>query len=98
VSDTSRAIIKVKLLVDPAAARSAHLISKKSKRKKKVTVGSARVTVAANRGKKVTISFGAVARRKLATLGRLKLTINATPSTLKGVVGEAASLTARIRR
>jgi FG-GAP-like repeat/FG-GAP repeat len=98
LSDASHVVIKVRLLVDAQVARSAHLISAKDKRKKKVVVASARVTVAANRGKTVTIRFSAVARRKLAKLGRLKLTINATPATLSGVVGEAAIVSTRIRR
>jgi archaellum component FlaF (FlaF/FlaG flagellin family) len=98
LSDASQVVIKVRLLVDAQVARSAHLISAKDKRKRKVAVASARVTVAANRGKTVRIRFSARTRRKLAKLGRLRLTINATPSTLSGVVGEAAIVSARIRR
>jgi len=98
LSDTAHVVVKLKLVVGAGAARSAHLISKKSKSKKQVTVGSARVTLAANHGKTVRISFGAVARRKLAGLRRLTLTIKATPSTLGGVAGEAGRASTSLRR
>jgi len=98
VSDTSPAIIRVKVLVDARTARAARLIPAHSRRGAKVTVGSARVTVAANHGKTVTVKFGSAAKRKLAKLGRLKLTLTATPSTLNGVAGEATSVTTTVAR
>jgi hypothetical protein len=98
VSETSPASIQLKLLVNAQTARAAHLIPVHSRRRAMVTVGSARVTVAANRGKTVTVRFGPAARRKLARLGRLRLTLTATPSTLNGVAGEATSLTATVVR
>jgi hypothetical protein len=98
VSESSREIIRVKLLVNAQTARAAHLIPVHSKRRAMVTVGSARVTVAANHGKTVTVSFGPAARRKLARLGRLRLTLTATPATLNGLAGEATSVTATVVR
>jgi hypothetical protein len=98
VSDSSRALIAVKLQVDAESARAAHLIPPKSKRKAKVTIGSLRVTVAANRGKTVTVKFAGAARRNLARLGRIKLTISATASTPNGVAGSPTSIAARIVR
>jgi len=98
VSDSSRAIVDLKLLVDARTARVAHIIAANSRRKTKVTVGSLRVTVAADRGKTVTVRFRGAARAKLARLGRLKLTLTATPRTLNGVAGEPTSVTARVVR
>jgi hypothetical protein len=98
VSETSPASIQLKLLVDARTARAAHLISTHSRRRAKVIVGSARVTVPANRGKTVTVRFGAAARSKLVKLGQLKLTLIATPRTLNGVAGEETSITARVAR
>jgi hypothetical protein len=98
VSDTSRAIINVRLLVDPQTARAAHLISGKRRRKTKVTVGRLRVRVAANHRKTVTVKFSGPARGRLARLDRLRLTISATASTLTGVAGSPTNITARIQR
>jgi hypothetical protein len=98
VSESSRAIIEIKLLVDAQTARAAHLIPTHSRRKAKVIVGSLSVTLAANRGKTVTVKFRGSARSKLARLGRLKLTLIATPRTLNGVAGEPTSVTATVVR
>jgi hypothetical protein len=98
VSETSPASIQLKLLVDAQTARTARLISAHSRSRAAVTVGSARVTVAADHAKTVTVRSGAGARHKLARLGRLKLKLIATPRTLNGVVGEAASVTATVVR
>jgi hypothetical protein len=98
VRETSPASIQLKLFVDAQTARAAHLISAHSRRRAAVDVGSARVTVAADHAKTVTVRFGAGARRKLARLGRLKLKVTATPATLNGVAGEPTSATATVVR
>jgi hypothetical protein len=98
VSDTSSAVIQLKLLIDAQTARAAHLIPAHSRRRTKVTVGSVRVRVVADHGKTVTVKFGTAARRKLGRLGRLKLTLTATPATLNGVAGESTSVTATVAR
>jgi hypothetical protein len=98
VRETSPARIQLKLFVDAPTARAAHLISAHSRRRAAVTVGSARVTVAANHAKTVTVRFGAGARRELARLGRLKLKVTATPATLDGVAGESTTATATVVR
>jgi hypothetical protein len=98
ISDTAPTKIDLKLWIGASAARASHLIPRKSKRKTKVAVGSISVSVAANHGKVVTIKFSAAARRKLASLHRLKLTIGATVSTANGVAGVPTDITATIRR
>jgi hypothetical protein len=98
VSGTSPGVITVKLRVDAQTARAAHLIPARSKRKTKVTVGSIRVTVAANRWKTVTVKFGKGAKHNLAALGRVKLTIVGTPLTFTGSAGSPTSIAASIRR
>jgi hypothetical protein len=98
VSDSSPAVITLKLRVDATVARATHLISSRSKRKAKVTVGTVRVTVTANHGRNVTIRFGGAAKHNLAALGRLKLSILATVSTPNGVAGEASATKASVRR
>ena len=98
VSDSSLAVVTLKLRVDAAAARATHLISSRSRRKTKVTVGTLRVTVAANHGRTVTIHFGGAAKHNLAALGRLKVTVLATVSTANGVAGDATAVKASIRR
>jgi hypothetical protein len=98
VSDSAPVAITLKLRVDAAVARATHLISSRSRRKAKVTVGTLRVTVSANHGRTVTIRFGGAAKHALAALGRLKVTILATVSTASGVAGEATAVKASIRR
>jgi hypothetical protein len=98
VRDSSPAVVTLKLRVDAAVARATHLVSSRSRRKTKLTVGTLRVTLAANHGRTVTIRFGDVAKHALAVLGRLKVTILATVSTANGVAGEATAVRASIRR
>lgn len=95
LSESSPVIVTVKLQIDAAAARAAHLASTKTKRNAKVTVGSARV-VLGTATKTIAVHFAANARHKLEGLKHLKLAIVATPSTRDGVVGEVARITAAL--
>jgi hypothetical protein len=93
LADSSPATILVKLQVDPSTARATHLIPARSKRKTKVTVGSLRVSVAANRFKTVTVRLTGAARHRLAALRRLKLTVSAT-AIAEGVASLPTRMTA----
>jgi len=96
VSDTSPARVKIRIAVGARVARTAHLIA--GKRKGNVVVATARVSVSGIKGKTVIVHFSRAARRRLAGLKRLSLSIVGTASTPSGVNSEPASVAAKLRR
>jgi hypothetical protein len=96
VLEPSSGTVALKIFLDARTARAAHLVGRKSR--SRVAIGTLRASLTASVAKRVTLRFTRSARRHLAGMHRLRLTVEGTASTSNGVAGEPANVTVQLKR
>jgi VCBS repeat protein len=96
VLEPSQANVTLTIFLDARTARAAHLVG--SKHRSRVAIGKLRVSLKAATVKRVRLTFTHSAKRHLAGMSRLRLTIEGTPVAPNGVLGEPTDVRVQLKR